>query len=129
MADLLLGGPGETRESVRTTIELMKSLEVDVVGISVGLRVYEGTELARLAGGDRPADGLLDPVFYLEPGLESDIFPLVDSLVDGDERFLFFDPARPRKNYNYNANSVLCGAIQKGARGAYWDILTRSPYI
>jgi hypothetical protein len=46
---------------------------------------------------------------------------------DSSERFLFFDPTRPKKNYNYSANSVLCEAIEKGARGAYWDILTGSP--
>jgi hypothetical protein len=129
MADLLLGAPGETRESVTATVELMKRMEVDVVGVGVGLRVYRGTELARLVKEGRSVENLVDPPFFLEPGLGQGIFALIDTLVAGDERFLFFDPTRPKKNYNYNSNSVLCEAIGKGARGAYWDILTGSPLI
>jgi hypothetical protein len=124
MADLLLGAPGETRESVTATVELMKRMEVDVVGVGVGLRVYRGTELARIVQRNRMVDNCVDPTFYLDPELGEGIYALIDALVAGDERFLFFDPTRPGKNYNYNSNRVLCEAIEKGARGAYWDILT-----
>ena len=36
---------------------------------------------------------------------------------------LFYDPSRPMQNYNCNANQRLVEAIQKGYRGAFWDIL------
>ncbi len=38
MYDLLLGGPGETRESLRETIETMKRLAPDRVGTALGVR-------------------------------------------------------------------------------------------
>jgi hypothetical protein len=47
MLDLLLGGPGESRESLRETIELARSCGADRVGLSVGIRIYPGTSFAR----------------------------------------------------------------------------------
>jgi hypothetical protein len=69
--------------------------------------------------------GALTPVFFLEPAIGPFAFALLDQHIGDDERFFFFDPSRPEKNYNYNANQRLVDAIQKGYRGAYWDILRR----
>jgi hypothetical protein len=66
-----------------------------------------------------------DPFFFLEPQIADTIFPLLDRLIAGDPRFLFFDPTKPAQNYNYNANALLVEAIREGYRGAYWDILRR----
>jgi tryptophan 2-C-methyltransferase len=123
MLDLLLGSPGETRESLVRTVELMKQADADRVGVSVGVRVYPGTELARqlLTGCEEP----LEPVFFLEPQVAPFVFELLDTLIGDDRRFLFFDPSRPDRNYNYTANQRLIQAIGRGFRGAYWDILRR----
>ena len=123
MLDLLLGSPGETRESLVRTVELMKQADADRVGVSVGVRVYPGTQLSRQlpAGGEE----LFEPVFFLEPQVAPFVFELLDTLIGDDRRFLFFDPSRPDRNYNYNANQRLIQAIGQGFRGAYWDILRR----
>jgi radical SAM superfamily enzyme YgiQ (UPF0313 family) len=131
MFDLLLGSPGETRESLTRTVELMRRAEPDRVGVAVGVRVYPGTELADLTmqeelregleGGEHPSK----PLFFIEPGVAPFAFELLDELIGGDRRFFFFDPSRPDRNYNYNANQLLVEAIQNGYRGAYWDILRR----
>jgi hypothetical protein len=68
---------------------------------------------------------LSEPVFFLEPEVSPFVFDLLENLTRGDDRFLFFDPARPEKNYNYNTNRLLSEAIRAGFRGAYWDILRR----
>ena len=129
MLDLLLGSPGETRASIIRTIELMRRAEPDRVGITLGVRVYPGTELAHsvmrknnglVGGGD-----LLEPLFFIEPVITPFAFELLDELVGDDRRFFFFDPARSDRNYHYNANQLLVDAIQKGYRGAYWDILRK----
>jgi hypothetical protein len=131
MFDLLIGGPGETRESITRTIELMQRAAPDRVGVGVGLRVYPGTQLETLVKHERIAGGLTggerpsDPLFFMEPAVASFVFELVDDLIGDDRRFLFFDPTRPERNYNYNANQVLVDAIREGHRGAYWDILRR----
>ncbi|MCX9010597.1 MAG: radical SAM protein [Candidatus Methanoperedens sp.] len=130
MFDLLLGSPGETRESIIRTIELMRLAEPDRVGVSVGVRVYPGTELAELVKKDELKKGLTggkggEPLFFIEPEISPFVFELLDELVGDDRRFFFFDPSRPDRNYNYNANQRLVDAISKGYRGAYWDILRR----
>jgi radical SAM superfamily enzyme YgiQ (UPF0313 family) len=131
MFDLLLGSPGESRESVVRTIELVRQAKPDRAGIAVGVRLYPGTEIARIVSeGEREngrigGEDLSDPVFFLEPDVAPFLFDLLDDLTRDDSRFLFFDPSRPASNYNYNANKVLADAIGNGFRGAYWDILRR----
>lgn len=131
MLDLLLGCPGETQQSITATIELMRQAAPDRVGVALGVRVYPGTELARLMTQEELKKGLegsgdlSEPLFYLEPAIASTAFELLDRLIGNDERFFFFDPSRPERNYNYNANQRLVDAIREGYRGAYWDILRR----
>jgi radical SAM superfamily enzyme YgiQ (UPF0313 family) len=123
MLDLLLGSPGETAESLTQTIELIKRADPDRAGVSVGVRLYPGTELARRL--DIPEQYPREPLFFLEPGVAPIVFGLLDRLIGNDRRFLFFDPSKPGLNYNYNANQRLIDAIAGGHRGAYWDILRR----
>lgn len=129
MLDLLLGSPGESEASLRRTIELAGRSGAERIGVAVGVRVYPGTELARRVAGrmpeKSPAQNSGEPVFFLEPRIAESIFDLLDGLIGGDRRFFFYDPSRPERNYNYNANRLLAEAIRKGYRGAYWDILRR----
>jgi tryptophan 2-C-methyltransferase len=138
MFDMLFGAPGETRESLAAAIELMRTLDVDRVGLSCGVRVYPHTPLARqvmeqgsmaqnpnLHGVTEDNDHFLRPVFYVEAGLDGDIHDLVSELVRDDKRFLHTNPNRIEGNYNYNNHAVLAQAIRNGERGAYWDILRR----
>jgi len=138
MFDLLLGAPGETRESLSKAIAFMRGTGVDRVGLSCGVRIYPNTPLAQtvrrqgplhanpnLHGATEDNDDLLRPVFYVDTGLDGDIHRLVADLVGGDKRFLHADPNELDCNYNYNDNSVLANAIRDGERGAYWDILRR----
>jgi radical SAM superfamily enzyme YgiQ (UPF0313 family) len=69
----LLGGPGETRESVTESFNLVDSLPLDLVKLSIGVRIYPHTALARTAvdeGVIAPDDDLLQPRFYIQKGLE-----------------------------------------------------------
>jgi radical SAM superfamily enzyme YgiQ (UPF0313 family) len=131
MFDLLIGSPGETKESVTGTIELTKRSKADVIGINTGVRVYPGTmlkvqvESPDLKQGLVKGEGPADPVFFIDTGVRDCIFDLLDSLIGDNRRFFFFDPSKPERNYNYNSNKILIDAIQKGYRGAYWDILRR----
>jgi radical SAM superfamily enzyme YgiQ (UPF0313 family) len=70
---LLLGGPGETRETVEESLAFAESLRLDMLKITVGVRIYRGTPLARRAVRDgmiSSEDDLLRPRFYLAQGLE-----------------------------------------------------------
>jgi len=73
MGFLLLGGPGETRESVLESLDFAESLPITSLKLTVGLRIYPETPLAAIAarrGLIPQGDDLLRPRFYLEPGLE-----------------------------------------------------------
>jgi radical SAM superfamily enzyme YgiQ (UPF0313 family) len=69
---LLLGGPGETRESVEESLAFADSQNLDAMKVTVGVRIYPETPLAATAlaeGMIRPDDDLLLPWFYLAPRL------------------------------------------------------------
>lgn len=77
---LLFGGPGETRESVEESLTFARSLALDQLRITIGIRIYPGTPLAQRAaaeGSISADDNLLRPRFYLAPGLEPWIYERV----------------------------------------------------
>lgn len=138
MYDLLVGSIGETRETIQETIDFMRAIDADCVGVSMGVRLYEDTQIARnvLAQGDISANPgvygaktdnphFLKPVHYVSPAVGADIVDYLYELVGGDSRFFLPSNKRADSNYNYNDNSILVDAIRGGARGAYWDILRR----
>ncbi len=144
MIDLLLGGPGETPETVSQTINYIKQINPDCAGSSLGIRIYPGTKMAEMMANEgspetnpnirRKYSGPVDlfrPTFYISQALGSQPARLIKDLIAGDKRF--FEPVEqiePEANesgqstdHNYNDNMELVEAIKKGQRGAYWDIL------
>ena len=82
MGFLLLGGPGETRESVEESLQFADSLGLEVVKVTTGIRIYPYTALARIALADgviSEDDDLLQPRFYLAEGLEDWLHETVHS--------------------------------------------------
>ncbi|MBI2916923.1 MAG: radical SAM protein [Chloroflexi bacterium] len=137
MYDLLLGGPGETPDSLRETIELMVRLGPDRVGASLGVRIFPGTRLAQIVLDQGPLEAnpnlrgtlspnLVAPVFYVSSALGDNPLDCLSGLIGGDQRF-FTPSTRDTQDYNYNRNQVLVDAIREGYRGAFWDILRRKP--
>ncbi|MEW6034422.1 MAG: radical SAM protein [Chloroflexota bacterium] len=132
--DLLVGGPGETEATVRATVEQARRLELPLVGVAVGVRVYPGTGMALLAGDGVLCEGLRpggrtplwQPSFFVSPALGDDPVGLVRRLVDGDSRFMLLAAPSAEDSYNYADDDFLARAIENGARGAYWDILRKA---
>jgi tryptophan 2-C-methyltransferase len=142
MVDLLLGGPGETLETLRETIEFAKRINPDCVGAGLGLRLYPTTPAAAMLSADGTMQSgagirrrytgpinLLWPTFFISPALGLRPAEVVRELIAGDERF--FPPAEEQmrgdepNGHNYSDNQSLSSAIAGGARGAYWDILRK----
>ena len=73
---LIFGGPGETAATMEQTIARAAALPNAVYFATIGMRIYPGTPLWRLAVQQHPesetADWLLEPRFYLEPPLTVD---------------------------------------------------------
>ena len=71
----LVGGPGETRHTLEETLHFARwrLIRGDAVYLTVGLRIYPGTTLHRIAIAERavpPDSTLLDPTFYFSAELE-----------------------------------------------------------
>ena len=138
MFDMLLGGPGETRQSVARALDLMREIGPGRVGLSVGVRIYPHTRLATIVRTQGPIESnpnlhgtivnnpdFLKPIFYIDEQAGPDLHRYITRLVAGEKMFFHADPSQIDGNYNYNNNSVLAQAIRNGARGAYWDILRK----
>jgi radical SAM superfamily enzyme YgiQ (UPF0313 family) len=72
MGFLLLGGPGETHETVLESLAFADSLHLEAMKVTVGIRIYPHTALARTAlreGVIQRGQELLFPTFYLAKGL------------------------------------------------------------
>lgn len=77
---LLLGGPGETRESVLESLAFAESLQLDMLKLTTGIRIYPGTALERIArkeGVIAEDDDLLFPRFYMAKGLAGWLEPVI----------------------------------------------------
>jgi radical SAM superfamily enzyme YgiQ (UPF0313 family) len=73
----LVGGPGETVQTLEETLRFAawRLERGDAVYLTVGLRIYPGTTLHRIAmdeGVVQADDPLLVPAFYFSPALEVD---------------------------------------------------------
>jgi radical SAM superfamily enzyme YgiQ (UPF0313 family) len=141
MLDLLLGGPGETPETVAESIAALKQIDPDCAGAALGLRILPGTPLQSAVAAEGPPENnpnvrkrypgnidLLQPTYYLAAALGDRPAALVRELIDDDPRFFppqdeVADPTPAAGDHNYNDNRQLLEAIAAGARGAYWDLL------
>lgn len=145
MCDLLLGGPGETVQTVTESIRFFQHAGPDCVGAGLGLRLYPRTPITATVARQGPLEtnpgirrhypgqiDLLRPTFYISAALGERPAQLVRDLIGGDQRFFEPDQEQPpaagantSSDHNYNANQALSDAIHAGARGAYWDILRK----
>ncbi|MEJ7811251.1 MAG: radical SAM protein [Gemmatimonadaceae bacterium] len=110
----LVGGPGETAATLEETLRFARwRLERgDAVYLTVGLRVYPGTALQRIAleeGVIALGDPLLAPTFYWSPGLDfGRTVARLREFAGGHPRFMFSADSRsPLLPYLTRLASVL----------------------
>jgi len=74
----MLGGPGETEETVKETLRFAEKYisKRDVALFMIGIRIYPGTELENIARAEGiltlPPREMLKPVFYLSPTINKE---------------------------------------------------------
>jgi radical SAM superfamily enzyme YgiQ (UPF0313 family) len=92
MGFLLLGGPGENRETIEQSFEFANALDIDALKISVGIRIYPETDLARRAkeeGLISSDSDLLRPRFYLDPTLEDRLLEMAEKQMSSHPSWTF----------------------------------------
>ncbi|HET9481876.1 MAG TPA: lipid biosynthesis B12-binding/radical SAM protein [Candidatus Polarisedimenticolia bacterium] len=93
---LILGGPGETEETIEETLANSRSLPGVVVLPVVGMRVYPGTTLHARAiaeGCITQESDLLEPCHYIAPGLTAEyILNRLAGFARTDARWIIGEP-------------------------------------
>ncbi len=135
----MLGGPGETRETVRETLLFAeKNIRPrDAAFFNVGIRVYPGTELESIARQQgvltAPPHDMLAPVFYVSPDVDAAwIRAQVKNSMNGHMNFMSVDsfsfpylPLIHRMGYRLGLRSPLwryTRYIRRGLRFAGMDV-------
>ena len=84
MGFLLLGGPGETRASVKESLTFADGLPLEALKVTAGIRIYPQTLLAARAreeGALTEATNLLFPTFYLAAEVKDWLLPTLKEWV------------------------------------------------
>ncbi len=91
----MLGGPGETEETVQETLDFAAEYikPKDAAFFNIGIRVYPGTELERIARDDGSLrildDNMLEPCFYLSPQITQErLAELLDESMEAHLNFM-----------------------------------------
>jgi len=115
---LSLGAPGETGETLRESFNLMEEISPTAVIAMVGLRIFPGTGLARLAleeGILSPADDLLQPKFYIAPKIKDQIIECARKKAAAHPNWIF-------PGLGINVSSRLQSKLRRfGVKGPLWE--------
>ena len=113
MVFLILGGPGEDRDTLKETFDALEEAAPDKVFAVGGIRIYPGTPLAGTAvneGVIRPDDDLLMPSFYVSKGLGDGLYSLAENFFKAHPGWIYY-PAKGAAN----------SAPAASAREVAWD--------
>ena len=117
---LLIGGPGETMQTVQRTFDAILAMSPTAVVCMVGIRIFPGTrlfEMARDEGSIRTGQDLLKPCFYLSPAIKDQILPYVETFSKEHPTWIF-------PGMEININRTLQKKIRRlGARGPLWEYM------
>ena len=117
---ILLGGPGETVETVNATLDLCDRIEDAVLFFFCGVRIYPGTQVHAIAlreGQVGPTDDLLAPRFYAPAGLHLDVInDMVSARSRGRSHWVL-------GSGDANMAAVMKRLYQRGQIGPLWDRL------
>jgi radical SAM superfamily enzyme YgiQ (UPF0313 family) len=89
---LLLGGPGETMESAEASLDFAESLELDTLKISIGIRIYPHTDVARIAmeeGLISSEEDLLFPRFYVAKDIEDLLYAAAEKRMASKPNWIY----------------------------------------
>jgi radical SAM superfamily enzyme YgiQ (UPF0313 family) len=119
---LIIGGPGETENTLRESFENSKRLTKTVHFPFVGMRVYPATQLYERALGERVITkdtDLLPPFFYISPHLTKErIFNLLGSFSQESRNWIVGE--LPHENAK-----VAKSLRAMGVAGPLWEFLVR----
>jgi radical SAM superfamily enzyme YgiQ (UPF0313 family) len=119
---LLLGGPGEDEGTIEESFQLMDRLDPTAVIAMLGIRIYPGTEMVRIAqsqGMIHQNSNLIFPHFYISPTLEGRLEEIIREKALERKRWIV-----PGLEINISQN--LMEEIRRfRIRGPLWELVGR----
>jgi radical SAM superfamily enzyme YgiQ (UPF0313 family) len=117
----LLGGPGESEQTVAETLQGIERLDRSVFFLFIGARIYPGTSLYDTAIAERKIDSrtdMLNPVFYTPDGINLEKI-----------KALVIHRASGRRNWVTGSGDKLTSErsqilYRRGIAGPLWEFLT-----
>ncbi len=115
---LSLGAPGETAETLQDTFTLLEKISPTAVIAMLGLRIFPGTGLARLAqeeGMISPFHDFLQPTFYIAPKVQDMVLEFARKAATLHSTWIF-------PGLGINVSSRLQSKLRKiGVKGPLWE--------
>jgi radical SAM superfamily enzyme YgiQ (UPF0313 family) len=117
---ILVGGPGETKETLQETVANLAKTRASAVIFMTGLRIIPGTKLYEIAlaeGVIGPHTDMIEPQFYLSQGIQP-LGPEINRL------------SRLHKTWIFPGHQIRCSEHlakfmrERGARGPLWLHMT-----
>jgi radical SAM superfamily enzyme YgiQ (UPF0313 family) len=119
---LLFGGPGEDDETIDESFQLMDRLDPTAVIAMLGIRIYPGTEMERIAlsqGILHQNSNLIFPHFYVSPVLEGRLEEIVRAKALERKQWIV-----PGLEINISQN-LMEGIRRFQIRGPLWELVGR----
>lgn len=113
---LLLGGPGETIETIEESLALMRELKPTAVIVATGIRIYPGTPLEKIAieeGYD--LTNLLIPHFYISKELGDNVEETIQNFAKKYPEFIF------EGVHKKTSKEILRMMRRMGFKGPSWE--------
>ena len=117
---ILVGGPGETPETLQETVDNLAQTKASAVIFMTGLRIIPGTKLYDIAldeGVISPQTDMIEPQFYVSPAVQP-LEPEINKL------------SRLHKTWIFPGHQIRCSEHlakfmrERGARGPLWLHMT-----
>ena len=112
---LILGGYGETEQTLNETFENSKKIERSVFFPFIGMRIYPGTRLHQIALQENVVsqeDPLLEPVYYVSKDIE--LSSLKEKARQSGKRWIFPDE---------DMSEIMLRMRKRNKKGPLWEYL------
>ena len=114
---LILGGYGETEQTLDETFENSKKIERSVFFPFIGMRIYPGTRLHKIALQEnvvKKEDPLLEPVYYVSRDI--DLAYLKEKARQSGKRWIFPDE---------DMSDIMMRMRKRNKKGPLWEYLVK----
>lgn len=115
---LLLGGPGETMETVQETLDAILGMSPTAAICMIGIRVFPKTKLSMIAreeGVIAAEEDFLKPVFYISAEIKNEILPHIKNFSKKHPTWIF-------PGLEVNINVELQKKLRRfGIKGPLWE--------